>query len=88
MKPCSFLCVLFAVLNAVSGLQSDQCGVDVLQLAIDVQDVPTVVLEGAATVTYTVFERELGPPPPELGIVIEPPRNISFEPPDIPIAPS
>ena len=89
MKPYSFQCALFAVLNAVSGVQSDQCGVNLLQLAIDVQDVSAVILEGAATVTYTVFEKELGPPPPELGIVIPPPRNVSFQSPDsMPIAPS
>ena len=68
---------LFAVLNAVSGALSDQCGVDVIQLAIDVQDVSAVILEGAATLTYTVFEKELGLHPPELGIVIPPPRNVS-----------
>ena len=68
---------LFAVLNAVSGALSDQCGVDVIQLAIDVQDVFAVILEGAATLTYTVFEKELGLHPPELGIVIPPSRNVS-----------
>ncbi|KAL5505263.1 hypothetical protein EMCRGX_G006667 [Ephydatia muelleri] len=79
----------FAVLNAVYGVQSDQCGVDLLQLAIDVQDVSAVILEGTATLTYTVFEKELGPPPPELGIVIPPPRNVSFQSPDsMPIEPS
>ena len=89
MKPDSFQCVLFAVLNIVSGVQSDQCGVDLLQLAIDIQDVSAVILEGTATVTYTVFEKELGPPPPELGIVIPPPRNVSFQSPDsMPIVPS
>ena len=89
MKPYSFQCALFAVLNAVYGAQSDQCGGDLLQLAIDVQDVSAVILEGTATVTYTVFEKELGPPPPELGIVIPPPRNVSFQSPDsMPIAPS
>eukprot|EP00731_Ephydatia_muelleri_P005600 Em0002g1776a len=89
MKPYFFQCALLAVLNTVSGVQSDQCGVDLLQLAIDVQDVSAVILEGTATVTYTVFENELGPPPPELGIVIPPPRNVSFQPPDsMPIAPS
>eukprot|EP00731_Ephydatia_muelleri_P005609 Em0002g1785a len=91
MKPYFFFfhCALFAVLNAVSGVQSDRCGGDLLQLAINVQDVSAVILEGTATVTYTVFEKELGPPPPELGIVIPPPRNVSFQPPDsMPIAPS
>ena len=89
MKRYSFQCALFAVLNAVYGVQSDQCGVDLLQLAIDVQDVSAVILEGTATVTYTVFEKELGPPPPELGIVIPPPRNVSFQSPDsMPIEPS
>eukprot|EP00731_Ephydatia_muelleri_P015570 Em0008g1290a len=89
MKPDSFQCVFFAVLNIVSGVQSDQCGVDLLQLAIDIQDVSAVILEGTATVTYTVFEKELGPPPPELGIVIPPPRNVSFQSPDsMPIVPS
>ena len=89
MKTYSFQCALFAVLNAVYGVQSDQCGVDLLQLAIDVQDVSAVILEGTATVTYTVFEKELGPPPPELGIVIPPPRNVSIQSPDsMPIAPS
>ena len=89
MKRYFFQCALFAVLNAVYGVQSDQCGVDLLQLAIDVQDVSAVILEGTATVTYTVFEKELGPPPPELGIVIPPPRNVSFQPPDsMPIEPS
>ena len=83
-----FQCALFAVLNAVYGVQSDQCGVDLLQLAIDVQDVSAVILEGAATVTYTVFEKELGPPPSELGIVIPPPRNVSFQPPDSMPSPS
>ena len=89
MKPYFFQCALFAVLNTVLGVQSDQCGVDLLQLAIDVQGVSAVILEGTATVTYTVFEKELGPPPPELGIVIPPPRNVSFQSPDsMPIAPS
>ena len=89
MKRYFFQCVLFTVLNAVSGVQSDQCGVDLLQLAINVQDVSAVILEGTATVTYTVFEKELGPPPPELGIVIPSPRNVSFQSPDsMPIAPS
>ena len=84
-----FHCALLAVLNGVSGMQSDQCGGDLLQLAIDVQDVSAVILEGTATVTYTVFEKELGPPPPELGIVIPPPRNVSFQSPDsMPIEPS
>eukprot|EP00731_Ephydatia_muelleri_P005592 Em0002g1768a len=91
MKPYFFFfhCALFAVLNAVSGVQSDRCGGDLLQLAINVQDVSAVILEGTATVTYTVFEKELGPPPPELGIVIPPSRNVSFQSPDsMPIAPS
>jgi hypothetical protein len=74
--------LLALLLSTVSGLQSNQCGVDLHQLAIDMQDVSTVILEGTAIVIYTVFQRELGPPPPQLGIVIPPPRNVSFKSPD------
>lgn len=81
--------VFFAIFRTVSGLQSDQCGGDLLQLAINIQDISTVILEDMATVTYTVFERELGPPPAELGINIPPPRKVSFESPNsMPIKPS